>query len=212
MPELARWVFGDSPEPLRDCLAAGGVLAVPTESSYGLAANPADPRGVDAIYRLKGRQGGKALPVIAGDLTQVQALGIDPQLPELALLQEIWPAPLSAILPVAVRLPAGAGSATLAVRIPAHPDIRQLLLDVGSAVTATSANVSGESPVLDPEALEPLLARGDTLGVPVMVVDGGILPGGPPSTLVRWIEGEAEVLRHGAFDPATLPLLEPSAR
>jgi L-threonylcarbamoyladenylate synthase len=207
MPEISRWAFGDSPEPLRRCLEAGGVLAVPTESSYGLAADPGNRRGVEAIYRLKGRSAVKALPVIAGDLAQVLALGIDPDLPELTLLRQIWPAPLTAVLPVAGRLSAGAGRATLAVRIPAHLDIRGLLLDVGSAVTATSANLSGEPPVLDPEALEPLLSRADAAGVPMMVVDGGVLPGGPPSTLVRWREGRPEVLRHGAFDPASLPPL-----
>lgn len=188
------WRFGDPVAPLRDLLSRGGVLAIPTESSYGLAADPADPAGVAAIYRVKGRDAGKALPVVAADLAQIAGLGIDPDLPILETLLAYWPGPLTAVLPIARPLPAAAGEPTLAVRIPGHPGLRELLAALGRPVTATSANRSDAPPILDPGEAAELLAGEDAV-----VVDGGVLPGGPPSTLVA-IEGRGlVVLRTGSY-------------
>ena len=68
-----------------ELLAAGGVLAVPTESSYGLGVDPRDAQGIEAIYRLKGRERGKALPVVAADVAQLLALGVQADSQALAL-------------------------------------------------------------------------------------------------------------------------------
>jgi len=189
------WHPGDPVEPLRALLARGGVLAIPTESSYGLAADPRNPEGVAAVYRIKGgREKDKPLPVVVSDPGQLAGLGIDPRLPVLAPLAACWPAALTAVLPVARPLPASAGAATLAVRVPAHEGLRRLLAELGHGLTATSANRSGGAPVLDPAAAAELLA-----GFDAVVVDGGVLPGGPPSTLVA-IEAEGPVvLRSGSF-------------
>jgi L-threonylcarbamoyladenylate synthase len=194
---VLRWRFGSPVAPLRAILDRGGVLAIPTESSYGLAADPWSPEGIARVYRLKGREGGKALPLVAADLDQVAALGVDPESPELARLARVWPAPLSAVLAVAGELPAAAPDGTVAVRIPAHPGLRGLLAALGRPLTATSANRSGEPPVLDPDAAARLLEGEDAA-----VVDGGTLPGGPPSTLVRFCAGRPEVLREGAVAAA----------
>jgi L-threonylcarbamoyladenylate synthase len=105
-----------------------------------------------------------------------------------------WPAPLTAVLPVARPLPASAGTRTLAVRVPDHDRLRELLAALGHGLTATSANRSGEEPIVDPVGLDELLAGEDA-----MVVDGGRLAGGAPSTLVA-IEGDRlVVLRAGRF-------------
>jgi L-threonylcarbamoyladenylate synthase len=218
---VLRWRFGSPVAPLRAILDRGGVLAIPTESSYGLAADPWNPEGIARVYRLKGREGGKALPLVAADLDQVAALGVDPESPELARLARVWPAPLSAVLEVTGGLGAGRGPAaagdlsaaahlvaaadlvaaapdgTVAVRIPDHPGLRGLLAALGRPLTATSANRSGEPPVLDPDAAARLLEGEDAA-----VVDGGTLPGGPPSTLVRFCAGRPEVLREGAVAAA----------
>src|SRR5205807_557189 len=66
------WHFGDPLAPLQAVLARGGVLAVPTESSYGLGVDPRNRAGVEAVYRIKGREGGKALPVVVADRDQRQ--------------------------------------------------------------------------------------------------------------------------------------------
>ncbi len=191
----------------------GGLLVIPTESSYGLAADPRSAAGVAAIFRLKGRDGGKALPVVAADRSQVVALGVAPDLPLLDRLEHarspaeppLWPGPLTAVLPIARPLPATAGEATVAVRIPGHAGLRRLLSLLGRPLTATSANRSGAAPVLDPDEAEALVADA---AAEVVVIDGGTLPGGPPSTIVRPAAGRAEggageapgieILREGA--------------
>jgi L-threonylcarbamoyladenylate synthase len=186
--------FGDPVDPLRDLLARGGIVAFPTESSYGLGVDPWNPAGVEAVYRIKEREAGKPLPVVIAGREQLAGLGIDPDLNIVKRLLAFWPAPLTAVLPVARSLPASAGTRTLAVRVPDHGPLRELLAALGHGLTATSANRSGEAPVVDPAALAELLAGEDA-----MVVDGGLLPGGPPSTLVA-IEGDrVVVLRSGRF-------------
>lgn len=183
--------------------AGHGVLAVPTESSYGLAVDPRDADGVEAIYRIKHRERGKPLPVIASNIAQIVALGVAVDAPELTATAPLWPSPLSAVLPTSVDLPASAGTGTIAVRIPAHPALRTLLDRLGHALTATSANLAGEPPVLDPADLDAILN-----GHRAAIVDGGVLPGGPPSTLVAWdADGTPRVLRQGAFPAERLPRL-----
>lgn len=202
MPNIPLWRPGDPIEPLRQLLARGGLLAIPTESSYGLGVDPRNSRGVEAVYRVKERDRGKPLPVVVSGVEQMRDLGIDPELSILEALSACWPGPLTAVLPIARPLPASAGEATLAVRIPGHEDLLRLLAELGHGLTATSANRSGEEPILDPAAVAELLAGADLLGgtgVDAVVVDGGILPGGPPSTLVAIEESGPVVLRTGSF-------------
>lgn len=188
------WRPGDPVAPLRALVARGGVLAIPTESSYGLGADPGNRTGVEAIYRIKERDRGKPLPVVVAGCGQLRDLGIDPGLPILEALSACWPAPLTAVLPTARPLPAAAGEATLAVRVPAHEGLRRLLAELGHGLTATSANRSGGEPMLDPGEVAELLA-----GFDAAVIDGGVLPGGPPSTLVAIEESGPVVLRTGSY-------------
>jgi L-threonylcarbamoyladenylate synthase len=196
----AFWRWGDPVEPLRELLRRGGVLAIPTESSYGLGADPRNRKGVEAIYRIKRREPHRALPVVVADLEQLADLGIDPDLSILKPLSACWPGPLTAVLPIkrptarTDEIPAAAGEPTLAVRIPGHEGLRSLLAALGHGLTATSANPSGGEPVLDPGSAADLLEGEDA-----MVVDGGVLPGGPPSTLVAIEEAGPVVLRTGRF-------------
>ena len=201
-PGLPVWHWRDSIEPLRRLLAQGGVLALPTESSYGLGADPRSQAGVEAIYRLKGRERGKPLPVVLANLEQARCLGVDTEDPLLARLAPFWPAPLLAIVPLVNRsspLPAAAGTNTIAIRIPDHHDLRQLLDRLGHPLTATSANQSGQPPVLD---LPGLNRRFEGTGL--LVVDGRPQAGGAPSTVVSFRASQIEVERHGRFDSALL--------
>jgi len=201
------WHFGESLDVLALRVARGAILALPTESSYALAVDPRNPVGVEAIYRAKGREPGKPLPVIAADLAQLARLGVDVESAACRQISPHWPAPLSWVAPIRADLPAAAGTGSLAVRIPAHAGLRHLLAELGTALTATSANRAGEPPVLTPEGARQLLVEcgvGDAA-----VVDGGELPGGPPSTLVRFTgAGNLEVLRRGSFAPEKI--LEPT--
>jgi L-threonylcarbamoyladenylate synthase len=183
---------------VRALLRRGGVLAIPTESSYGLGADPRNPAGVEAIYRIKQRERGKPLPVVVSGRGQLAELGVDlgagPNLYIVERLCELWPAPLTVLLRISHPLPAAAGEARLAVRVPDHEKLRELLSALGNGLTATSANRSGGEPALDPSAAAELLAGEDA-----MVVDGGVLPGGPPSTLAAIEGGWPVVLRKGRF-------------
>lgn len=200
--EIESWRFGDDVGRLRDALARGAVLAIPTESSYGLAVDPRSVHGVAAIYALKGREGGKALPVVAASLAQLAELGVDVADPLVVAAARLWPAPLTVVAPCAGALPAAAGDSTLAVRIPSHEGLRTLLAELGHALTATSANASGTPPLLDPRSVARWLAGSDAV-----LIDGGTLPGGPPSTLVAAApagERGGRVLRVGSFPPDEL--------
>ena len=207
---VTRWRFGEDPEPLRRHLLAGGLLAVPTESSYGLAADPRSAAGVEAIYRLKTRERGKPMPVIAAGAEQLSSLGIDAAAPAVRAASAVWPAALSVVVPAAdpqgSPWPAAAGGATLAVRVPAHDALRGLLRDLGLALTATSANLSGEPPILDPDELARWLET--TTPTRAVLVDGGVLRGGAPSTLVVADAGAWRVLRAGRVAADSLPPLD----
>jgi L-threonylcarbamoyladenylate synthase len=207
-PGAQVWRWGDPVEPLLACLGRGGLLAIPTESSYGLGADPGNSRGVAAVYRLKGRAADKPLPVVIADLHQLPGLGIAPDLPILRRISPGWPGPLSVLLPLSRPLPASAGGLTLAVRIPGHARLRGLLAALDLPLTATSANRSGGEPLVDPAGLADLLAGEDA-----MVIDDGVLPGGPPSTLVEATEAGLEVVREGSFAGERLAaLLAPGGR
>jgi L-threonylcarbamoyladenylate synthase len=200
---LPSWRFGEPHEVPRRAVERGAVLAIPTESSYGLAVDPRNREAVEAVYRLKERDAGKPLPVVVAAAADAALLGVDPQCRELARAAACWPAPLTALLPLAAgapELPAAAGGRTVAVRVPAHEELRLLLVAVGP-LTATSANPSGGAPIVDPAEL---VALGNG-GVELLLVDGGVLPGGPPSTLVAFAaDGAVEVLRPGPFDAGRL--------
>ncbi|MDX1503938.1 MAG: L-threonylcarbamoyladenylate synthase [Thermoanaerobaculia bacterium] len=193
------WRWGDPVEPLARLFARGGVAAIPTESSYGLAADPRSARGVAAVFAAKGRPAGKPLPVVAADLGQIRALGLVVDAEERAGWTALWPAPLTLLLPVTRPLPAAAGSGRCAVRVPAHRRLRGLLEALGHPLTATSANRSGEPPILEPARLTPLLIRSDA-----MIVDDGTLPGGPPSTLARLDPEGLTIVRPGALSREAL--------
>jgi L-threonylcarbamoyladenylate synthase len=183
-----------SPEELsaaRDLLAAGGLLAIPTETHYGLAADPSSESGVGRIFAAKGRDDGKPLPVLFGSRNQLAGLGIDAADERVARYLHIWPAALT-VVPVRAPLPASRGSRTLGVRLPASALLRDLLAALGP-LTGTSANRSGEPPLDDPASVERAFA-----GSIDLLVDGGTTPGGPSSTVLDATREPPVVLRAGA--------------
>lgn len=193
-PASLFWHPGEAVQPLAALLDRGGILAVPTESSYGLGVDPLSPAGVAAVYRVKGRDEGKPLPIVISQPSQLAALGIDPDALAVRRAARFWPAPLTVLVPAPVSVPAAAGAGTLAVRVPAQPTLLALLDALDRPLTATSANPSGGEPLLDPAAVAALLA-----GEEAVVVDAGRLPGGPPSTLVAFDDGGVEIIRRGRF-------------
>jgi L-threonylcarbamoyladenylate synthase len=177
---------------LRDLLEADRVAAIPTETFYGLAANPLSEEAVRRVFGLKGRDAEKALPVLFADPDQLKELRIENPA-GLERFLAIWPAPLTVIFPTSGPLPCSGGDASLAVRMPAREDLRALLRLAGP-LTGTSANISGQPPLSDPNEVE--IAFGGTLD---LLVDGGPTPGLRPSTLVDARFDPPRVLRRGAY-------------
>jgi L-threonylcarbamoyladenylate synthase len=177
---------------VRDALQGHGVLALPTETFYGLAVAPDDPVAVDRVYTLKGRPAEKTLPVVGASIAQLESVVVVPE-GWRGRLEAAWPAPLTVVLPAAATL--AAGGRTVAVRVPAHPLLRALLASVGP-LTATSANRSG-GPALA-RADDVVRELGDGLA---LLLDGGDAPGGVPSTVVDLSHGGARMVRQGAWQP-----------
>ncbi len=177
---------------LRALLAAGGVAAVPTETFYGLAANPKTEGGIQRVFEAKGRDDGKPLPVLFGAREHLDHLGVLAPRELLDRLFLIWPAPLTVVLPIERPIAASRGLSTLAVRMPGSRALILLLESIG-AVTGTSANVSGELPLDDPDAVAAAFeARLDFL------VDGGKTPGDLATTLIDATVEPPVVLREGS--------------
>jgi L-threonylcarbamoyladenylate synthase len=177
---------------LRLLLSRGGVVAIPTETYYALAADPFNADAVERIFRIKGRDDGNPLPVLFADRLDLETLGVTADAGTLANYLAVWPAPLTVVFPIRAPIAASRGASTLAVRIPAARRLRELLLAVGP-LTGTSANRSGAPPLSDPDAVEAGFRREiDAL------VDGGRTPGGLPSTLLDATREPSVVLRRGA--------------
>ena len=177
-------------------LRAGGVVVFPTETFYGLGALASREEVLERLAVAKLRPAGKPLPLMAADEEQVAEVASLAEPAARALAARFWPGPLSLVLPAApgLSLAVTAGSGTVAVRVPGSPVARSLARLAGGAIVSTSANLSGESPVVRVEDLSAaLLAEVDG------VLDGGPTPGGAPSTLVAIEAGAARLLRQGAI-------------
>ena len=190
------------------CLAAGGVAVFPTETFYGLGGDPRKAEVMARIALLKQRQVAKSFPLVAAGLEDAQdrvdltAAGEEGLWRLLA--GACWPGPLTLVARARPGLAAGAvaGDGTLAVRIPGHAGARTLASLCGGLLVATSANRSGRPPAMSAgEAVAGLAGAIDLL------VDGGPVPGGQPSTLVSITSGRPRLLRDGAIPRTELELI-----
>ncbi len=176
-------------------IAGGGIVAVPTETVYGLAGDAMSPRAVAAIYAAKGRPDFNPLIVHVRDLDHAHEIGeFDAE--SAVLARTWWPGPLTLVVPV--RSGAGlaqgvmAGLATVALRAPAHRAMRALLDVTGKPLAAPSANASGTiSPTRARHVLHSLDGR-----IP-LVIDDGATQGGIESTIVTVSDGQVRLLRPG---------------
>lgn len=177
-------------------VSRGGVIVYPTETFYGLGGHPKIERAVERIYRIKGRETGKALPLIASDLAAARsAVATWPEMAD-RLAAAFWPGPLALLLPAAPSFPPSlhAGTGHLAIRVSSHPMAQELAERAGGLLIATSANRSGEPACRRVEDLPPeFIARVDG------VLDAGELPGGLPSTLVAVTPFGVTLVRAGCI-------------
>jgi len=176
-------------------LRAGGVVAYPTDTLYGLAVDPRRDDAVRKLFAIKGRAAAAALPLIAASPEQASLAGnIGPA--EWRLATRFWPGALSLVVPARdpVSRRALGGGTTVAVRVPDHAVARALAAGLGFAITATSANLSGHPPTASPD--EVAAALGERLD---LLLDCGEAPGGPPSTIVDMRSGRPSLVRAGAI-------------
>jgi L-threonylcarbamoyladenylate synthase len=176
-------------------LQSGGVVAYPTDTFYGLAADPRSAEAVARLFAIKGRQAGQAIPLIAADEAQAEAAG-EMNATALRLADAFWPGPLSLVVPASELITAEAMAAdgSVALRVPDCEAARELARAFGFCLTATSANRSGEPPVTSASAVNAALGR--LVG---MVLDGGETPGGAPSTIVDARDTPPRLVRAGAI-------------
>ena len=198
-----RRVFVDPNAPQRDAIEeaakwilAGGLVVLPTDTLYGLAADPFCIDAVARVFAVKGRLAERALPLIAADTAQVTThLGRLSAKGE-HLADRFWPGPLTLILPAPRGLARDVtgGLGTVGVRVPDHGVARAICAACDRPVTATSANISGEPASSDPDEIERTL--GDRIDV---LIDAGPTRGGPPSTIVDVTGREPALVRAGAI-------------
>ena len=187
-------------------LRAGLLVAIPTETVYGLAARADRAEAVAAIYRAKGRPDFNPLIVHVASLEQAEALALFDERARL-LARHFWPGPLTMVLPL--REGAGiapavtAGLPTVALRMPAHPTMRAVLAETGLPLAAPSANRSGG--VSPTEARHVAQSLGAAAG---LVLDGGACAQGLESTIVALRgDGTWQLLRPGPVEEARLAAL-----
>jgi L-threonylcarbamoyladenylate synthase len=179
-----------------DLLRAGGIVAVPTDTVYGIAADMALTDAIERLFAAKRRPPEKAVAVLLADVEQASTLGVMGPAAR-ALGERFWPGGLTLVLPLrpGVLLPRvlAGGAPTIGVRVPDHPAARALARVLGPLPT-TSANVSGEPDARDAQEIAALL--GDALA---LVIDGGPIHGGPASTVVDCTLDLPVIRREGAI-------------
>lgn len=190
----------------RRLLAAGGILALPTETFYALAADPYQPAALRRLYALKGRAEEKPVLLLVADAEMVRQVALKVQELALQLMARFWPGPLTLILPARGDLPdmVTGGTGTVGVRQPRQPLTLKLLAALGFPVTGTSANRAGR---------EPLIWAGDVareFGANVdLILDAGPCPGGLPSTVVDVSRTPPRLVRPGAVGKEELKEIIP---
>ena len=189
----------EEPRALEQAISAmqhGGIVAFPTDTVYGIGASLAFPDALERIFELKGRDRDRPLPLLLASPAELAKVtgDVDPDL--LRLAGAFWPGPLTIALPALDGLPSQvvADDGTVGVRVPDHSVALILAQRCGGAIAVTSANLSGQTPALRPEQIDPILA--DNLD---LVLDGGIARGGLASTVIVLGDATISVIREGAI-------------
>lgn len=179
-----------------EMLMDGQVIALPTDTVYGVAAHPFVEGGVAGLYEVKGRPPDKAIPLLLSPSADLA--GVAREIPPCAagLIEAFWPGGLTIILPARAGLPTllTAGGDTIALRAPDHPVPLRLSEVLGVPLAATSANLSGRPPALTAREVEAQLG-----GSIPLILDGGPAREGTPSTIVDLSCTPPRILRVGAI-------------
>jgi len=182
-------------------LRAGELVVYPTETFYGIAADPFSPNALEKVFAIKGRDANKPIALIAAD--SAMAFAIAREVPAIArrLASAFWPGPLTMVIPARRDFPPQliGPDGGVGIRVSSHPIARALSRVLGHPITATSANLSGEPPASTADA-----AR-QSLGNKVKVfLEGGILTAAAPSTVIACDADGFRIMRNGAISEREL--------
>jgi len=182
-------------------LSRGSVVAIPTDTFYGLAADPFNLAAVDEIYRVKGRPETRALPILVRSLEQAMQLAREVPQNFLKLAQEFWPGALTLVVDAATKLPlkVTANTGKVALRWPKSEVARELIAEFEGPITGTSANISGFPSCAN--AAQVMKQLGSRLP---LVLDGGDTGGTMGSTIIEVRGGSWRVVREGAIPVADI--------
>jgi L-threonylcarbamoyladenylate synthase len=182
-----------------EVLQAGGLVAFPTDTVYGVGTLAFNGKAVESIYAAKDRPIAKAIPILLGDWEDIEKVAISIPSTARKLASRFWPGPLTILVPKKPELPEGvSATATVGVRVPDH-EVARALLRAAGPMAVTSANISGEA---SPTTAEEVVAQ--LSGRIQLIIDGGKTPGGIPSTVVDCSAEEIKVLREGPITEAEL--------
>jgi L-threonylcarbamoyladenylate synthase len=199
------------PPGVADSLRGGGLLICPTDTLYGLAADPASEKAVARLVSVKGREGGKPIPLLLDGRERAFSLAREVPADAARMMERFWPGALTIVLPASPGLPetVTGGTGTVGLRVPDHPVPRALAAAVGGAVTGTSANRSG-TPVAwrtPEEILREFESEVDWIlwdgPAPALPGESSLSPP-PGSTVVLAGEGKVLLLREGAIPFRTI--------
>ena len=187
--------------PALQVLAGGGIVACPTETFYGLAADALSVQAVEKVYRIKGRNFNSPLPLVIGDERDLPFLVAEIPFPARRLMAAFWPGPLTLVFNASAALPplVTADTGKVGIRVSSHPVISLLARSFGRPLTATSANVSGAP--AGTSADDVLRSFGERIDI---LLDGGRTPGGPGSTVLDMTASPPVILRQGAVARASI--------
>lgn len=182
----------------RDALVQGGVIALPTDTVYGLGISPLHVNTLDALYNLKKRDTAKPIAWLLADASDLTVYGV--QVPAYAqeLARRFWPGALTLVVHASQAVPKAFQSAagTIGLRVPDHDETRELIRLVGSPLAVTSANLSGEDAACSCATLDPTLSAHLAYVLP----DHGFEPSGKASTVVDCTHEAPRVLRQGDIE------------
>jgi L-threonylcarbamoyladenylate synthase len=190
----------------RTVLTRHGVIAVPTETFFGLAVNPFQEEALNRLFALKDRAPEKPVLVMVAGPEMLNQVAREVPGPARRLMEKFWPGPLTIIFPSLPHLPRRltAGSGTIGVRQPRQSLTCRLIAALGHPITGTSANRAGCRPCVRAEEVAREFGEGVDL-----ILDAGPCPGGLPSTIVDVTSSPPRLVRAGAIPPAALAEIMP---
>ncbi|THJ24731.1 MAG: threonylcarbamoyl-AMP synthase [Nitrospira sp. CG24E] len=204
MATIERYAVSTAPvlaDSVRCLLKESGLIALPTESFYGLAVVPSDKQALARLWEVKGRSEGKPILLLIGERSQLEPLVRSIPYAATLLMNAFWPGPLTIVFPAAQGLPDAvtAGTGSVGIRLSAWQPLVNLLRLVGP-VTGTSANREGMAPPRTAEEVQRNL--GDRLD---LIIDAGPTPGGQPSTVID-VRGPIRIVRAGSVDRGAIAM------